>query len=125
TKVAKFINAARSEEIVWTKNTSEAINLIAHSYGRKFLKAGDEIIVSTMEHHSNLVPWHLLAKDKGCVVRGLKLNPDGTLDLNHLDELLSSGKFKIVALTHVSNVLGTINPIAEIAKKVHAAGAVL
>lgn len=125
TKVARFINAARAEEIVWTKNTSEAINLVAHSYGRKFLKSGDEIVVSTMEHHSNLVPWHLLAKDRGCVVRGLKLNRDGTLDLAHLDALLSSGKVKIVALTHVSNVLGTINPIAEIAKKVHAASAIL
>ncbi|MEI6233695.1 MAG: cysteine desulfurase [Planctomycetota bacterium] len=124
TKVAQFINAARAEELVWTKNATEAINLIAHGYGRKFLGAGDEILVSTMEHHSNLVPWHLLAKDKGCVVKGVKLHADGTLDLAHLDTLLASGKVKIVALTHVSNVLGTINPVVEIAKKVHAAGAI-
>ncbi len=123
-KVSQFINAARPEEIAWTKNATEAINLIAHGYGRKFLNAGDEILVSTMEHHSNLVPWHLLAKVKGCTVKGVKLHADGTLDLAHLDALLASGKVKIVALTHVSNVLGTINPIADIAKKVHAAGAV-
>ena len=124
-ETASFINAARPEEIAWTKNATEAINLVAHGYGRKFLKAGDEILVSVMEHHSNLVPWHLLAKDKGCVVRGVKLLPDGTLDLAHLDQLLSSGKVKLAALTHVSNVLGTINPIAEIIKKVHAAGALI
>jgi len=123
-KVAKFINAERPEEIVWTKNATEAINLVAHGYGRKFLKAGDEIIVSKMEHHSNLVPWHLLAREKGCVIHGLDLNPDGTLNLEHLDRLLSNGKVKIVALTHVSNVLGTINPVAQISAKVHAAGAV-
>lgn len=124
-KTARFINAARAEEIVWTKNASEAINLVAHGYARKFLTAGDEVLVSTMEHHSNLVPWHLLAKDKGCVVRGINLRPDGTLDLAHLDQLLSSGKVKLVALAHVSNVLGTINPIAEITKKVHASGALI
>jgi len=123
-KVAKFVGAEKPEEIIWTKNASEAINLVAHSYGRKFLKKGDEIVVSTMEHHSNLVPWHLLAKDKGCVIRGLGLNPDGTLDLAQLDEILAGGKVKIVALTHVSNVRGTINPVAAISTKVHAAGAV-
>ncbi|HLX61368.1 MAG TPA: cysteine desulfurase [Planctomycetota bacterium] len=124
TSVAKFVGAARAEEIVWTKNATEAINLIAHGYARKFLRAGDEVLVSTMEHHSNLVPWHLLAKDKGCVVKGVTLTPEGTLDLKSLDQLLASGKVKLVALTHVSNVLGTINPIADIAKKVHAAGAI-
>jgi cysteine desulfurase/selenocysteine lyase len=123
TKVARFINAERPEEIVWTKNASESINLIAHGYGRKFLNPGDEILVSVMEHHSNLVPWHLLAKDKGCVIRAIGLNPDGTLKLEDLDRYLASVKVKIVALTHVSNVLGTINPIAQIARKVHAAGA--
>jgi cysteine desulfurase/selenocysteine lyase len=124
-KVAKFIGAERPEEIVWTKNATEALNLVAHAYGRKFLKAGDEIVVSIMEHHSNLVPWHLLARDRGCVVRGVGLNPDGTLNLSELDRLLSSRKVKLVALTHVSNVLGTINPIPQISAKVRAAGAVL
>ncbi len=123
-KVAKFINAVRPEEVAWTKNATEAINLIAHGYGRKFLKPGDEILVSVMEHHSNLVPWHLLARHTFCTVKGVNLTRDGLLDLAHLDTLLASGKVKIVALTHVSNVLGTINPVAEIAKKVHAAGAV-
>ncbi|MCY3018830.1 MAG: cysteine desulfurase [Planctomycetota bacterium] len=123
-KVAKFINAERTEELVWTKNATEALNLVAHGYGRKFLKAGDEIVVSLMEHHSNLVPWHLLAREKGCVIRAIGLNPDGTLKLEQLDEFLAGGKVKLVALTHVSNVLGTINPIARIGAKVHAAGAV-
>lgn len=124
-KVAKFIGAARPDEIVWMKNATEAINLVAHGYGRKFLKAGDEIIVSTMEHHSNLVPWHLLARDKGCVIKEATLNTDGTLNLKQFESLLGSGKVKIVALVHVSNVLGTINPIAQISKLVHAVGAIL
>ena len=124
-KVARFIGARKPDEIVWTKNATEAINLVAHSYGRKFLKAGDEIVVSIMEHHSNLVPWHLLARHRGCVIRAVGLHPDGTLKLEDLDHFLTGGKVKLVALTHVSNVLGTINPIAEIANKVHAAGALL
>ncbi|MFH0940088.1 MAG: cysteine desulfurase [Planctomycetota bacterium] len=124
-KVGKFIGAERAAEIVWTKNATESINLIAHSYGRKFLRAGDEIVVSRMEHHSNLVPWHLLARDKGCVIRGVGLHSDGSLNLADLDQILAGGKVKIVALTHVSNVLGTINPIAQISAKVHAAGALL
>jgi len=124
-KVAKFIGAQKSEELVWTKNATEAINLVAHAYGRKFLKAGDEIVVSLMEHHSNLVPWHLLAKERGCVIRAIGLKPDGTLELADLDRFLAGGKVKLVALTHISNVLGTINPLSAIAAKVHAAGALL
>jgi cysteine desulfurase/selenocysteine lyase len=124
-KVARFIGAQRPEEIVWTKNASEALNLAAHGYGRKFLKAGDEIVLSTMEHHSNLVPWHLLARDKSCVIRELGLRPNGTLDLDQLQKHLAGGKVKLVAVTHVSNVLGTINPIAQISKMVHTAGAAL
>lgn len=123
-RVALFINAARADEVIWTRGATEALNLVAHGYGRKFLKAGDEVVISRMEHHANIVPWHQLAKDKGVVVRAIELNPDGTLRMEDLDRLLSSGKVKIVSLTHVSNVLGTINPIAEIGKKVHAAGAV-
>ncbi|MCZ7649444.1 MAG: cysteine desulfurase [Planctomycetota bacterium] len=124
TRTSWFIHAERPTEIVWTKNATEALNLVAHGWGRRHLKAGDEVVVSRMEHHSNLVPWHLLAKDKGVVVRAIELNSDGTLRLEDLDRFLAGGKVKLVALTHVSNVLGTINPIAEIAKKVHAAGAV-
>ena len=125
TRTHFFINAGRPSEIVWTKNATEALNLVAHAYGRKFLKAGDEVVISRMEHHSNIVPWHLLAKEKGVVVRAVELNADGTLRLEDLDRFLGSGKVRLVALAHVSNVLGTINPIAEIAKKVHAAGALL
>jgi len=124
TRISFFINAFRPSEIVWTRNATEALNLVAHGYGRKFLKAGDEVVISRMEHHANIVPWHLLARDKGVVVKAVELNADGTLRLEDLDRLLASGKVKIVALTHVSNVLGTINPIAEISKKVHATGAI-
>jgi len=123
-RVALFINAARPEEIVWTRGATEALNLVAHGYGRAFLGAGDEIVISRMEHHSNIVPWQLLAEEKDCVIRAVELNSDGTLKREDLDRFLSSGKVKLVALTHVSNVLGTINPIAEIGRKVHAAGAV-
>lgn len=125
TRVSWFINASRPSEIVWTKNATEALNLVAHSYARKHLKAGDEVVYTRMEHHSNLVPWQLLAKERGIVLRAVELNPDGTLRLEDLDRFLAGGKVKIVAVTHVSNVLGTINPVAEIAAKVHAAGAVL
>jgi cysteine desulfurase / selenocysteine lyase len=123
-RTALFLNAKSPGEVVWTRNATEALNLVAHSYGRKFLRAGDEVVISRMEHHSNIVPWHLLARDKGVVVRAVELNGDGTLRLEDLDHFLAGGRVKLVALTHVSNVLGTINPIAEIGKKVHAAGAV-
>jgi cysteine desulfurase/selenocysteine lyase len=124
TRAALFINAARPSEIAWTKNATEALNLVAHGFGRTFLKAGDEVVVSRMEHHANLVPWHMLARDRGVAIRAVELNPDGTLRLEDLDRFLNGGRVKLVALTHVSNVLGTINPIAELAPKVHAAGAV-
>jgi cysteine desulfurase/selenocysteine lyase len=82
-KVARFINAKSTDEIVWTKNATEAINLVAHGYGRKFLKAGDEIVVSLMEHHSNLVPWHLLAREKGCVIRAVGDRKSTRLNSSH------------------------------------------
>jgi cysteine desulfurase/selenocysteine lyase len=123
-RAALFLNAKSSGEIVWTRNATEALNLVAHGYGRKFLKARDEVVISRMEHHSNIVPWHLLARDKGVVVRAVELNRDGTLRIEDLDRFLAEGRVKLVSLTHVSNVLGTINPIAEIARKVHSAGAV-
>ncbi len=123
-RVAQFINAPSPNEIVWTKNASEAINLVAHSYGRKHLQAGDEVVISRMEHHSNIVPWHLLARDRGVIIRGIELEAEGTLRLEDLDRFLASGRVKLVALTHVSNVLGTINPIAQIGEQVHRAGAV-
>jgi cysteine desulfurase/selenocysteine lyase len=123
-RAALFLNAKSTGEIVWTRNATEALNLVAHAYGRKFLKAGDEVVISRMEHHSNIVPWHLLARDKGVVMRAVELNRDGTLRLEDLDRFLAGGRVKLVSLTHVSNVLGTIVPVAEIARKVHAAGAV-
>jgi len=124
TRTHFFINAFLPGEVIWTKNATEAINVIAHGYGRKYLKSGDEVVISRLEHHANIVPWHQLAKDKGVVVRALELNPDGTLRLEVLDGFLATGKVKLVALAHVSNVLGTINPIAEIAQKVKQAGAI-
>ncbi len=123
-KVAKFIGAAETEEIVFTRNTTESINLVAQSWGSRNLKSGDEILVSEMEHHSNLVPWFLLAKRTGAVVRHIPILDDGTLDLSKWNERFTN-RARLVALTHVSNVLGTINPIAEIAERVHKHGALL
>src|SRR5258708_4222813 len=103
TRAHFFINANLPGEIIWTKNATEGINLVAHGYARKFLKAGDEIVVTRMEHHANLVPWHLLAKEKGVKFRAVELNDDGTLRLEDLDKFLAEGRVKIVAVTHVSN----------------------
>ena len=115
-KVADFINA-EFEEIVFTKNTTESLNLVAYSLLNN-LNENDEIIVSQMEHHSNIVPWQQLAKLKKLKLNYLKIDKNGNLDLEHLKKLLNK-KTKIVSITHVSNVLGTINPIKEIAKLVH------
>jgi len=123
-KVARFINAPSERNIVWVKNTSEAINLVAYAWGRKFVGEGDEIITSPMEHHSNLVPWQQLARVRGARLRFVKLTPEGRLDLDDFAKLLSP-RTKLVAITHASNVLGTINPVAEIARKAHEAGAVV
>lgn len=123
-KVARFINAPSERQIVWTKNTSEAINLVAYAWGRKFVREGDEILTSPMEHHSNLVPWQELARATGAKLRFLGLTPEGRLDLGNLDELLTP-RTKLVAITQASNVLGTINPVAELARKAHAVGAVI
>ncbi len=112
-KVAKFINAESPRTIVFTRNATEAINLLAYSWGRKNIKEGDEIILTVMEHHSNLVPWQILAREKGAKLKFIPVNDNGTLQLEKLEELLSS-KSKLLAITHVSNVLGTINPIKEI-----------
>ncbi|MBI5867096.1 MAG: cysteine desulfurase [candidate division Zixibacteria bacterium] len=123
-KVAKFIGAGETEEIVFTRNTTESINLVAQSWGTKNLKSGDEILVSEMEHHSNLVPWFMLAKRTGAVVRHIPILDDGTLDLSKWNERFTN-RTRLVALTHVSNVLGTINPVPEIAEMVHKHGALL
>lgn len=123
-KVARFINAPSERSIVWVKNASEAINLVAYAWGRKNVGAGDEILVSPMEHHSNLVPWQALAQATGARLRFFTLTEEGRLDLSNLDELLTE-RTKLVAITHASNVLGTINPVREIVEKAHAVGSVV
>jgi len=123
-KVAAFIGAADIEEIVFTCNATEAINLVALSWGNANLRAGDEILLTEMEHHSNLVPWFLLARRTGATVRFLPIRDDGTLDMTFWDERFTE-RTRIVAVTHVSNVLGTVNPIADIVRKAHAGGAIV
>lgn len=116
--VSSFINAARSEEIVFTRGATESINLISASYGRKFLNAGDEIVVTLMEHHANIVPWQILAQEKGLKLNFANVNADGSMDLNHWHSLLNE-RTKLVAFAHVSNVLGTINPVKEMIAAAH------
>jgi cysteine desulfurase/selenocysteine lyase len=113
TRAAKFFNARSAEEIVFTRGTTEGINLVARSWGEKFIRRGDAILLTEMEHHSNLVPWQMLAERTGAQLRFLPVQGDGgLLDLSRLDELLAG--VKLVALTHISNSLGTINPVAEV-----------
>ena len=121
-KVARFINAAHREEIVYTRNASEAINLVAYSWGLTNLNKGDEIILSVMEHHSNLVPWQIIAQKTGAVIKYVQLTPTEEFDLEHYKSLLSD-KTKLVAIVHVSNTLGCINPVEEIVKLGHQYGA--
>ncbi len=123
--VARWIGASSAEEVVWTRGTTESINLVAASWGGANLKPGDEILVSEMEHHSNLVPWQLVAARTGARLRFLELDDQGRLNLDPLSEILGRGRVRITALGHVSNALGTINPIAEISRLVHEAGALL
>lgn len=121
-RVAHFIGARTPREIIFTRNATEAINLVAYSWGRANIKAGDVIIYSEMEHHSNLVPWQMLAAEKGAVIEVIPVTDGGELDLATFDRLLQKSP-KLVCVTHMSNVLGTINPITEMAAKAHAAGA--
>jgi cysteine desulfurase/selenocysteine lyase len=118
--VAHFINAAHEYEIVFTRGTTESINLVAYSFGKRFLQPGDEIIITEMEHHSNIVPWQIACEDRGAVLRYIPINQDGELQLEMLDSLITD-KTKLLALTWVSNTLGTINPVKEIIQKAHAA----
>lgn len=123
-KVASFLRAPSERQIVFTKNATEGINLVAHSWGRKFLKPGDTIVLTPMEHHSNLVPWQLLASALDVRLRFIELTPDGRLDEASWRQLLAEEP-RLVALTHCSNVLGTINPIKEIIQFAHQHGAVV
>lgn len=120
-KVKNLINAESREQIVFTKGTTESINLAAFAFGEAFVKAGDEIIVSEMEHHSNIVPWQLMAGRKGTKIVMLPIDDDGRLMIEKLDELITPTT-RLIAVAHVSNVLGTINPIAEIARIAHNKG---
>jgi cysteine desulfurase/selenocysteine lyase len=121
--VADFINAASAREIVFVRNTTEGINLVAQTWGRRNISIGDLIVVTEMDHHSNLVPWQLLAEEKGARIAAVGFTADGLLDLDQLRDLLAEGP-KVVAFAHVSNSLGTINPATEIIRLAHAAGAV-
>ncbi len=123
-KVARFIGAADAAECVFVRNASEGLNLVAHSYAMERFKAGDEIVLSPMEHHSNLVPWQMAALKTGAKIRFFKLNPDGTLDLSNLDEVIGP-RTKLVSVVHASNTLGTVNPVETIIQAAHAAGAVV
>lgn len=123
-KVRKFINAASREEVIFSRGTTTSLNIVATSYGRAFCKEGDEIVISYMEHHSNLIPWQQVAKVTGATLKYIPLQKDGTLNLEDVEKTITD-RTKIVAITHVSNVLGTINPIKEIAKIAHAKGAVI
>jgi cysteine desulfurase/selenocysteine lyase len=117
-KVAKFINARHTEEIVFTRNATEALNLVAQAWGRANIREGDKIVLTIMEHHSNIVPWQLLAQEKGAKIEYIKVDADGFLRQDEVQELIDS-KTKVVGVTQASNVLGTINPIKEIGRTAH------
>ena len=121
-KIRVWINAARSTEVIFTTGTTAGINLVARSWGDQFVQEGDEILLTEMEHHSNLVPWHQLAARSGCRIRHIPITEDGRLNLDDLSGLLTE-RTKLVALTAVSNVLGTVNPVREIAAAAHQCGA--
>ncbi|CNE90238.1 cysteine desulfurase SufS [Yersinia nurmii] len=120
-QAAEFINAASPDEIVFVKGTTEAINLVANSYGRHWLKAGDSIIITEMEHHANIVPWQMLAQERGIEIRVWPITPSGELNLSVLPHLIDDTT-RLLAITHVSNVLGTVNPIEQIVATAKAAG---
>jgi len=123
-KLAAFLGAARPEEIVFTRGTTEAINLVASAWGRANIGPGDEIVLSVMEHHSNIVPWQLLAAERGARLRYIPVTDDGRLDLSAYERLLGP-RTKLVSVTHQSNVLGTVNPIRMMAERAHSVGALI
>jgi cysteine desulfurase/selenocysteine lyase len=120
--VARFINAPSPRQVIYTRNTTESINLVAYTWARANLKSGDLVILTEMEHHSNLVPWHILAAERGIRLEFIPVTDEGLLDLDEYKKLLTQGP-KLVSFTHMSNVLGTINPAEEIIRLAHAAGA--
>src|SRR5438270_11998236 len=120
-KVATFLNAKRKEEIVFTRNATEAINLVAYTFGRERIKAGDEIVLSIMEHHSNIVPWHFLRERQGAVIKWAPVDEDGNFLIDEFEKLLAP-RSKIVAVTHMSNMLGTVVPVKQVVALSHARG---
>src|SRR5215467_8060620 len=118
-KVAKFLNARRNEEIIFTRNVTEAINLVASSWGEPNIKAGDEIVLSIMEHHSNIVPWHFLRERHGAVIKWAPIDDDGNFLIEEFEKLISP-RTRIVAITHMSNMLGTLVPVKEVTRIAHA-----
>jgi cysteine desulfurase/selenocysteine lyase len=123
-KLARLLGIEDEGELIWTKGTTEALNLIAYTWGQANLRAGDEILLSVLDHHSNLVPWQLLAQRTGAKLRFLDIDEQGRLDLSALDDLLTE-RTRLVSINHISNALGTINPVSYVAERAHAVGAVM
>lgn len=121
-KVAEFLNASSPDEIIFTRGTTEGINLVAGTFGRKFISEGDEIVISTMEHHSNIVPWQMLCEEKGAILKVIPINEAGEIIFEEYEKLLSP-RTKLVSVVHISNALGTINPIKKMIEKAHQVGA--
>ncbi|MFQ5729428.1 MAG: cysteine desulfurase [Waddliaceae bacterium] len=121
-KIRDFIHANKSDEIIYTRGTTESINMVAYSFGKAFVRPGDEVILSQLEHHSNIVPWQLMCEDRGASIKVIPCNDNGELDLGTFQKLLTE-KTKIIAVGHISNSLGTINPIEEMTRIAHEAGA--
>ncbi|KAF0200682.1 MAG: cysteine desulfurase / selenocysteine [Bacteroidetes bacterium] len=124
TKIQKFINAAYRHEIIYTRGCTESINLVAGSWGKANIKAGDEILISALEHHSNIVPWQMLCEEKGAQLKVCPILEDGSLDMNTLSALMTPST-KLLAITHISNTLGTVNPVKEITRMAHEKGIVV
>ena len=122
--VRRFLNAGSTSEIVFTRNTTEGLNLAAYSYGFSHIRAGDEVVVSILEHHSDLLPWQMVCRQTGAALKFLECEPDGSLDLNRAEAVITD-KTKLVAVTHVSNVIGRVNPIRQLADIAHRHGAVI
>ena len=122
--VRRFLNAGSTSEIVFTRNTTEGLNLAAYSYGLSHIRAGDEVVVSILEHHSDLLPWQMVCRQTGAALKFLECEPDGSLDLNKAETVITD-KTKLVAVTHVSNVIGRVNPIRQLAGIAHRHGAVI
>ncbi|MGB9094441.1 MAG: aminotransferase class V-fold PLP-dependent enzyme, partial [Gallionella sp.] len=120
-KVQHFLNAKESREVIFTRGTTEAINLVMHGYGRAFIGKGDEIILSGLEHHANIVPWQMLAEEKGAVIRVIPMNDQGELLIDEFKALFNE-KTRFLGLTHVSNALGTVNPVKEMVAYAHGKG---